>query len=168
MSLNRQVLVINAAYLPANVCSATRACILIAKGAAVVEETSGFFVRTCKMTLPVPSVIRLLTYRHVPRITRSVSRKRILLRDGGRCQYCQRAFPAVEFTLDHVLPRSRGGGSTWENLVSCCKPCNNKKGDKTPAEAGMTLVRKPTQLTIHSKHRLLQAGDRTWDKFLFV
>ncbi len=168
MSLNRLVLVLNAAYEPVNTCSARRAFTLVCKGVAVVEASSGAFVRTGRLTLPVPSVIRLVTYRYVPRRSRAVSRKNILLRDGGRCQYCARPFPTAEFTLDHVIPRSRGGGSTWENLVSACKPCNNRKGDRTPAEAGMTLLKRPAQITIHAKHKLLQGSDdKSWERYLF-
>ena len=71
--------------------------------------------------------------------------------------------------MDHVVPRSRGGGSTWENLVACCFKCNNKKGDRTPQEAGMTLAKRPSRLSIHAKHRLM-VGDSegVWEKYLFV
>ncbi len=161
-------MVLNCSYEAVNICSAKRAFVLVCKGAALVEEPSGYFVRTGKLTLSVPSVIRLTRYRRVPRLNRSVSRRGILLRDSGRCQYCQRPFPAAEFTLDHVIPQSRGGASTWENLVAACKPCNNKKSDRTPAEANMPLLKRPTQLSMHAKHRTLQGNENnSWERYLF-
>src|SRR5437762_1361643 len=129
MTLNRVVLVINASYEPINICSARRALTLVFKGAAVVEEVSAFSIRTARFMIPLPSVIRLLKYRRVPRRKHPVSRKGILFRDGSICQYCQTKLPPKELTLDHVVPRSRGGGSTWENLVASCCLCNNRKSD---------------------------------------
>src|SRR5205823_1597385 len=155
---HRLVLVLNASYEPIQIASARRAITLVCKGAAVVEEVSAYTIRTSKISIPVPNVIRLVRYRRVPRQNRSVSRKGILLRDGLACQYCRGRFGPGDLTLDHVLPRSRGGASTWENLVACCFPCNNRKGNRTPAEAGMALAKQPRQISIHAKHRLL-AGD---------
>jgi 5-methylcytosine-specific restriction endonuclease McrA len=167
MSLNRLVLVLNASYEPIHICSARRAITLVCKGAALVEEVSSYMVRTSKINIPVPNVIRLTRYRRVPRQNRSVSRKGILLRDGFTCQYCRAKFVASDLTLDHVLPRSRGGGSGWENLVASCYSCNNRKGDRTPQEAGMPLVRPPRQLGIHAKQRLLASDSQSWEKYLF-
>ena len=168
MSLNRLCLVINASYEAINVTSARRALTLVFKGAAVVEEVSGYTIRTSKINIPVPSVVRLMKYRRMPRQNRSVSRKGILLRDGSSCQYCGARLPAGSLTLDHVVPRSRRGLSTWENLVACCFACNNKKGDRTPQEAGMMLARQPRQISIHAKHKLLAGDAHTWDKYLFA
>ena len=167
--LNRLCLVINASYEAINVTTARRALTLVFKGAAVVEEVSGHVVRTSKINVPVPAVIRLMKYRRVPRQNKSVSRKGILLRDGSSCQYCGSFLPSGKLTLDHVIPRSRHGSSTWENLVACCFSCNNKKGDRTPQEAGMMLTKQPKQISIHAKHKLL-AGSLaySWDKYLFA
>jgi 5-methylcytosine-specific restriction endonuclease McrA len=167
-SLNRLCLVINASYEAINVTSARRALTLVFKGAALVEEVSAFTVKTSKINIPVPSVIRLIKYRRVPRQNRAVSRKGILLRDGSSCQYCGVQLPAGRLTLDHVVPRSRYGQSTWENLVACCFGCNNKKGDRTPQEAGMVLAKLPRQSSVHAKHKLLAADSKTWDKYLFA
>jgi 5-methylcytosine-specific restriction endonuclease McrA len=167
MSINRLVLVLNATYEPLNVCPARRAITLVMKGAAVVEERSAYTIRTAKINIPVPSVVRLLKYRRMPRLNRSVSRKGIILRDSSTCQYCQRKMLPKDLTLDHVTPRSRGGETAWDNLVASCFRCNNRKGSRTPQEAGMALAKAPKQITIHSRHRLL-AGDQTvWDKYLF-
>jgi 5-methylcytosine-specific restriction endonuclease McrA len=167
MSLNRATLVLNASYEAINVCAARRAIRLVLLGAAEVLENSGTFVRTPQISLPVPSVIRLRKYARVPRQNRSVSRKGILLRDNNSCQYCQAKMLPRQLTMDHVIPRSRGGASTWENLVASCFACNNKKGDRTPGEAGMTLAKQPRQLHIHAKHRLLAADEQVWQRYLF-
>ena len=166
-SLDRLVLVLNASYEPINICSARRAIVLACKGAAEVLEDSSRVLHTDKMDIPVPNVIRLKNYRRVPRQTRSVSRKGIMLRDGFTCQYCEARLPGAELTLDHVTPRSRGGRSVWENLVACCFPCNNRKGNRTPQEAGLTLMKQPRQISIHSKHKLLQGDQKSWDAYLF-
>jgi 5-methylcytosine-specific restriction endonuclease McrA len=167
MSVHRSVLVLNASYEPINICSARRAITLVLKGGAVVEEVSSFTIRTSKIDVPVPSVVRLRAYRKMPRINRSVSRRGILLRDANTCQYCLKKLLPAALTLDHVIPRSRGGGSTWENLVASCKPCNNHKGNRTPEEAGMKLAKTPRQVSIHAKHRML-TSDEAWDKYLFA
>jgi 5-methylcytosine-specific restriction endonuclease McrA len=168
MSLNRLCLVINASYEAINVTTARRALTLVFKGAAVVEEVSGYTIRTSNLNVPVPSVVRLMKYRRMPRQNRAVSRKGILLRDGNACQYCGARLPSGSLTLDHVMPRSRRGANSWENLVAACFPCNNRKRNKTPAEAGMTLARQPRQISVHAKHRLLAADSRAWDKYLFA
>ncbi len=169
MSLHRLVLVLNAAYEPANVVTAKRALTLVCGGKALVEVPSPHFIRTSKLAVQVPSVIRLLVYRRVPRQNRAVSRKSLFLRDRFTCQYCHGAFIPKQLTLDHVIPRSRGGANTWQNLVACCFPCNNRKGDRTPDEAGMPLSHKPAQIGIHAKHRLMMdtAADPAWEQFLF-
>ncbi len=168
--LQTPVLVLNASYEPINVCAARRAIVLVLKGLASTEERTRNEIVSTRMRLPLPSVIRLLEYRRIPRQTRSLSRKNILLRDRYTCQYCARTSSAGELTLDHVVPRSRGGGSTWENLVACCIECNNKKGNRTPDEAGMKLARAPRPFTMHtSRHimRLLGRSEDQWRKYLF-
>jgi len=168
MSLQRLTLVLNASYEPINVVSARRAITLVLKGAALVEKISPFCVRTARVSFPIPSVVRLLVYRRMPRQHRAVSRKSIMLRDRNTCQYCRRAFETKRLTLDHVIPRSRGGGSTWDNLVACCHACNNRKADRTPSEAGMALARKPAQIGIHTKYRLMVgSAEPAWEPYLF-
>lgn len=167
MSINRLVLVLNASYEPINIVPARRALTLVLGGKAVVEERSKAVIRTSKINVPVPSVIRLVAYRRIPRQNRSLSRKGILLRDAGTCQYCRSKLPPKELTLDHVNPRSRGGESTWENLVACCFSCNNKKGNRTPQEAGLTLAKQPHQITIHARHRLMAGDESTWTRYMF-
>lgn len=167
MATQRSVLVLNASFEAINICTVQRAMVLIFKGAAIVQEASPYFLRTAKVKVPLPSVVRLLSYRKVPRQTRAVSRKNIMIRDGHSCQYCRKVLGAASLTLDHVHPKSRGGASTWENLVACCYPCNNKKGDRTPDEARMVLAKKPGQFGLHAKNKMLSGSDELWGKYLF-
>src|SRR5499433_800732 len=108
-ALHQPVLVLNASYEPINVCAARRAIVLVLKGVARAEEENGHFLHSTRLTIRVPSVIRLLEYRRIPHQTRALSRKNILLRDRNTCQYCERLMTSAELTLDHVVPRSRGG-----------------------------------------------------------
>ena len=168
--LQQPVLVLNASYEPINVCAARRAIVLIIKGVASAEEFGDRVIHSTAHALDMPSVIRLLEYRRIPQQTRALSRKNILMRDRYTCQYCGASGSATNLTLDHVIPRSRGGGSSWENLATCCHPCNNRKGNRTPEEAGMKLARTPRAFTLHtSRHlmRLLGNGDVQWRKYLF-
>jgi len=168
--LHRPVLVLNASYEPINICAARRALVLILKGVASAEEETGADVHSPRHRVRIPSVIRLLEYRRIPHQTRALSRKNILMRDRYTCQYCHRTMPSGELTLDHVIPRSRAGETTWENLVACCHPCNNRKGNRTPDEAGMRLARLPRPFSLHtSRHlmRLMGKADDQWRKYLF-
>ena len=169
-TLQRPVLVLNASYEPINVCAARRALVLVLKGVATAEEHTPHAVHASRSTFRLPSVIRLIDYRRIPQQTRALSRKNILMRDKYTCQYCHKCPPAVDLTLDHVVPRSRHGESTWENLVACCHSCNNRKGNRTPEEAGMKLSRTPRPFSLHtSRHlmRLLGKSDDQWRKYLF-
>jgi len=164
------VLVLNASYEPINICAARRALILVMKGIASTEEHSSLAVHTSRTAVRLPSVIRLLEYRRIPHQARALSRKNIMMRDRYTCQYCFKVLPAGELTLDHVIPRSRAGETSWENLVACCHHCNNKKGNRTPEEAGMKLSKAPRPYSLHtSRHlmRLLGKSDDQWRKYLF-
>lgn len=168
--MHAPVLVLNASYEPINVCAARRAIVLVLKGVAMTEEVNGHFLHSTRIAMRVPSVIRLLEYRRIPHQTRALSRKNILLRDRNTCQYCGLVLPSSDLTLDHVIPRSRGGLSTWENLVACCHECNREKGNMLPQEAGVKLMREPRPFTLHtSRHimRMMGRSDAKWRKYLF-
>ena len=168
--LHKPVLVLNASYEPINICAARRALVLVLKGVASTEEHAQTHIHSSRQSIKLPSVIRLLEYRRIPHQTRALSRKNILMRDRYTCQYCLKASPSGELTLDHVIPRSRAGETTWENLVACCHQCNNRKGSRTPEEAGMKLARAPRPFSLHtSRHlmRLLAKSDDQWRKYLF-
>jgi 5-methylcytosine-specific restriction endonuclease McrA len=168
--MQEPVLVLNATFEPINVTAVRRAMVLMLKGVAQAEEINHTRVHSASRALEVPSVIRLLAYRHIPQQTRALSRKNILLRDRNTCQFCRRTLAASELTLDHVVPRSRGGRSSWENLVACCYQCNNSKGDRTPEEAGLALARRPRPFTLHTSRQLMRLignKDEKWRKYLF-
>jgi 5-methylcytosine-specific restriction endonuclease McrA len=168
--LHKPVLVLNASFEPINICAARRALVLVLKGVASAEEHATSNVHSSRQSIKLPSVIRLLEYRRIPHQTRALSRKNILMRDRYTCQYCHRTLPSAELTLDHVVPRARAGESAWENLVACCHHCNNRKGSRTPEEAGMKLARQPRPFSLHtSRHlmRLLAKSDDQWRKYLF-
>lgn len=168
--LQTPVLVLNASYEPINICGARRAIVLVLKGLAMPEEENGHDLHAARITMRVPSVIRLLEYRRIPHQTRALSRKNILLRDRNTCQYCGVVLPSGDLTLDHVVPRSRGGSSTWENLVACCHLCNRRKGNHLLLETDMKLLKEPRPFTLHtSRHimRMIGRSDTKWRKYLF-
>jgi 5-methylcytosine-specific restriction endonuclease McrA len=168
--LHSPVLVLNATYEPVNVTAARRAIVLVLKGVATTEEENGSFVHSAHVAVRIPSVIRLTEFRRIPYQTRALSRKNILMRDRYTCQFCGRVLPAGELTLDHVIPRSRGGHTDWDNLVACCHSCNNRKGDRLPEEAGLKLMRPPRPFTLHTSRQLMRmmgSSDERWRKYLF-
>lgn len=142
--LNLPVLVLNHSYEVLNICRARRAIILIyQKKAEMLEDGSGF-VHSVSMDFPVPSVIRLAyMIKRPPRVPRKLTRLEIFKRDQYTCQYCGRE--RHQLTLDHVIPRYRGGQHIWENVVSACVSCNRRKAGRTPEEAGMRPIHKPVR-----------------------
>ncbi len=138
----QQVLVLNASFEPLNVCSVRRAHVLVFKGKAEVVEELDRPLASATTTYPWPHVIRLVNYVRVPRtVQRKISRRALFARDGWRCVYCGTS--GGRLTLDHVIPRSRGGGSVWENVVTSCSPCNLRKGNRLPHEVHMELAHPP-------------------------
>jgi 5-methylcytosine-specific restriction endonuclease McrA len=138
----QQVLVLNASYEPLNVCTVRRAHVLLYKGKAEVIEHLDQPLRSATGSFVWPHVIRLIHYVRVPRaIQRKISRRALFARDGWRCVYC--GTTAGRLTLDHVVPRSRGGDSVWENVVTSCAPCNLRKGNRLPEEVSMELPARP-------------------------
>lgn len=167
MTIKSPVLVLNASYEPISICAARRALTLCIKGASVVEET---YDRLVWRNMRLPSVIRLTRYRRVPKVRHDVTRRSIFARDQNTCQYCETPLAATRLTLDHILPRSRGGQDTWENLVACCQQCNHKKADRTPEEAGMKLAKRPLPVTLHTSRHIMRsmgAVNPSWQKYLF-
>ena len=132
-----RVLVLNATYETINVCTVRRAAVLVLKSKAEVLERGKGRLRSERLALECPIVIRLITYVRVPRDVhrRKITRKAVLARDSWTCQYCGKNKPGL--TVDHVIPRSRGGESIWENIVAACAACNRRKGNRLPKEASM-------------------------------
>ena len=141
-SAKGRVLVLNATYEPINVCTVRRAAVLLLKEKAQVVEHAAWELRSERMSMARPVVIRLVTYVNVPRDThrRKITRRAVFARDAWTCQYCG---SRSNLTVDHVVPRCKGGASSWENIVASCAPCNRRKGDALPNHAGMSLRRKP-------------------------
>jgi 5-methylcytosine-specific restriction endonuclease McrA len=159
-----RALLLNASFEPLCVLPARRAVVLVLKEKAEIIARNGAEFRSERLALPVPSVVRLHRYVRVPFRNRvPLSRRAVFVRDGHRCQYCHR--PAEN--IDHVVPRSRGGGHVWENVVAACRACNARKEDRLPAECGLTLGRRP-----HAPHADLwlraTAGriDPDWEPYL--
>jgi 5-methylcytosine-specific restriction endonuclease McrA len=164
--LNTNVLVLNKLYIALKVISVRRAFIFLAKDYAEVihksnerfegyrfhhwieqSQNNGYpddeYVHTPSLRILVPRVIRLLAYDKMPRREWKFNRKNIMLRDNYQCQYCGKKCPVNRLTLDHIIPKSRGGTGNWTNVVTCCTKCNTKKGGRLPHEAGIKLIAKP-------------------------
>lgn len=166
--MRRPVLQLNASYEALRIIPAMRALKLVTRGKAAVE------LATNKLIYPgvrLPSVIRLLTYRHVPVRMQLATRRNIFMRDGYRCQYCGLKFRGSDLTLDHVIPRAQGGKNSWENLVACCRKDNHRKADRTPEEAGMPLLRRPLPSNVHTGRLILRSMGlevNEWSRYLYA
>lgn len=158
---------LNATYEPINVCTVRRATVLLLKERAeLIEDRVGTALHFAAGEFPRPEVIRLTRYAPVPRETRTrrITRRAIFARDGWRCQYCD---SRSELTVDHVIPRAKGGGSTWDNVVACCAPCNRRKGDTLPERAGMIPRTTPTAPSPHVFiHVASPSIPQQWERWL--
>jgi 5-methylcytosine-specific restriction endonuclease McrA len=142
------VLVLNATFEPINVCTVRRAVVLLLKDKAEILEQSALGLHSANGTFARPVVIRLVSYVRIPRDThrRKITRRAVFARDGWTCQYCG---SRSSLTVDHVIPRSKGGPSSWENIVASCAPCNRRKGDALLRHVGMKLTRAPRTPSPH-------------------
>ncbi|MDP6576579.1 MAG: HNH endonuclease [Dehalococcoidales bacterium] len=140
--INLPVLVLNQSYEPLTICQARRAVVLLYQGKAEMLENGVGFIHTIRETLPLPSVIRLAYLIRRPYRERKLTRFEVFNRDHYTCQYCSKA--TRQLTLDHIIPRYRGGQHTWKNVVSACVPCNRRKAGRTTKEARMDLIRPPS------------------------
>jgi len=193
-ALSSSVLLLNRLYMALRVISAKRAITLIYRQLAEVvsledgnylsydfdswlevsaaratfEPERHDWIRTVRFQIAVPRIIRLLGYDRLPRVGVKLNRRNLFARDQNRCQYCGRKVRTSELSIDHVIPRSLGGKACWENLVCACAACNARKGGRTPAQANMRLIAKPTRprrspvLTI----KLSDARYASWKQFL--
>ncbi len=165
--INYPVLVLNQSYEPLTVCRARRAVVLIFQGKAEMVENGVGFIHSINETVPLPSIIRLARMIKRPRRERKLTRFEIFNRDRYTCQYCGQK--TRQLTLDHIIPRFRGGQHTWGNIVSACVSCNRRKAGKTPREANMKLIRLPSPpsggLLFSIPYHYLQTRDE-WQKYL--
>ena len=142
-----QVLLLNITYEPVRIINWKKAITLLCLGKVEVIEEYERDIHSVSFTLKLPAVVRLLRMVKRPKSPIKFSRQNIYARDRYRCQYCGEKYPTEDLTYDHVLPKSRGGKTAWENIVTCCIQCNRMKGGRTPKEAHMRLVRKPVRPT---------------------
>jgi 5-methylcytosine-specific restriction endonuclease McrA len=192
--LDSQVLVLNKHYMAFRIVCVRRAMSLVVRDLAEIiscddgtwsnynfeswrelsalkqtfEDSSDDWISTVNFDLAVPRVIRLLFYDRLPRQSVKFNRRNLFARDGNRCQYCGRKFPTSELSLDHVVPRTLGGTSKWENIVCACTKCNAKKGGMTPEQAHMKLIQKPVKPKRNPIIHLHLNHDRykSWKQFL--
>lgn len=193
-SPNTPVLLLNKVWMAIRVIDARRAFSLLAKGLAEVihvtdESYTGHdfdswaelsvareaferhhydWIRTVRLEIAIPKVIRLLGYDRLPAQEVKLNRRNIFARDANQCQYCGKRLPTSELSLDHVHPRSQGGKSTWTNLVCCCVRCNARKGGRTPEQAHMSLIRKPVRPRRNPVISMRLGSDKfaSWQPFL--
>src|ERR1700757_4083782 len=164
-AMGGRVLVLNATYEPINVCTVRRAVVLLLKEKAGLLERGPAVLHSESSTLARPVVIRLVTYVKVLRDAhrRKITRRAVFARDSWTCQYCG---SRSNLTVDHVIPRSKGGSSTWENIVASCAPCNRRKGDRLPRQAGMHPRREPrtpkAEIFIHVASPTIPAAWRAY------
>lgn len=165
--MKAHVLVLNQDFSALTVCSVQRAVVLMHLNKAdLVAALPGHALRSPRMTFPWPSIVRLRFYVRVPYRRIMLSRKNVLRRDGFRCQYCNQR---EHLTVDHVVPKSRGGRDTWTNLVAACIRCNNRKGSRTPIEARMSLRRNPFRPShVMFIRDYVGTVDDTWKPYLFL
>jgi 5-methylcytosine-specific restriction endonuclease McrA len=160
------VLVLNQNYEPLNVCNARRAFVLVDRGKAEILEHAEGVIRTTAAAFPLPSVIRLIYMIRRPRPQMRLTRREVFVRDRHTCQYCGKQ--TRDLTIDHVVPRHRGGRHTWENLVSACRSCNHRKAGQTPQEAHMDLLsvpRRPPASSYYIFYHYLESQS-DWRKFI--
>lgn len=164
-------LLLNATFEPLKVISWKRAMSLWCEGRVEILETHDAEKRAVTFSFKVPSIVRLLRFVKVRNLHQvKFSRSNIYVRDEYTCQYCADQFEPEELTFDHVIPVAHGGRRSWENIVTCCVPCNRKKDARTPAEAGMTLARPPRRPAASARFRAtvgLRKTPASWRDYLY-
>lgn len=165
-----QVLLLNISYEPLKIINWKKAITMLCLGKVEVIEEYGRDIHSISFTIKLPAVVRLLKVVKRNNSPVKFSRQNIYIRDRYKCQYCGRKFPAEDLTYDHIIPKSRGGKTKWENIVTCCMQCNRKKGGRTPREASMKLIRKPVIPTWVPSVRLtigFREVPQSWRDYLY-
>jgi len=164
-----RTLVLTPAYTPQRVVAWQEAvCLLVTEKVEVVESYPAT-ISSPSITLQVPAVVRHTKGFHIPRRAQRFSRRGVLVRDRYRCQYCGCQGTSATLNYDHVIPRKLGGRTVWENIVTCCYPCNSRKGGRTPAQAGMALLSMPTRPTVYAHLFVLEGSEHMqslWEPYL--
>ena len=165
--LNQTVLVLNTNYAPMDICTARRAICLFYNEKVDILESYNENVHSPSITLALPSIVKLKDFVKHQKMDVILTRRNLLVRDNNQCQYCETKKGPL--TLDHVLPKNRGGGDVWENLVAACQPCNRKKGSRTLVEAKMNLKRLPKKPNkIHYFQQFIHEKQDAWRPYLFM
>ncbi len=166
-SLSGKVLLLNGNYEPLTICSVQKAVVLLFMGKAeIVGTAGGKRIHSAHASMPFPSVVRLSEYVHIPFKKVILSRKNILRRDGHQCQYCG---ARSALTVDHIVPKSRGGEDSWENLTTACIRCNNRKGNMSLDESNMRLRSRPIKPNhVVFLRQYVGSVDKTWEPYLFM
>ena len=164
--VNSPVLVLNQNYEPLNVCRARRAIVMLWRGKAEVLEQNSATIHSASLSIEIPSVIRLIYLIRRPRLQRKLNRRDVFIRDKYTCQYCGKH--TKELTIDHVIPRRLGGEHVWDNVVSACKACNQRKAGRSPKDARMKLLHKPYQPRPVSYHITYEGfySHPEWQKYV--
>jgi 5-methylcytosine-specific restriction endonuclease McrA len=165
-----QVLLLNISYEPLKIINWKKAINMLCLGKVEVIEEYNNEIHAISFTIKMPSVVRLLTFVKRDKTPVKFSRQNIYARDRYKCQYCGVKFPTEELTYDHILPKSKGGRTEWENIVTCCMVCNRKKGGRLPHEASMKLIRKPIQPDWVPSVRIIigfKEVPRSWRDYLY-
>lgn len=161
------VLVLNSSFQPLSICQVRRAILLIGEGKAEMVENGMGYIHTVTASFPLPTVIRLEYMVKQPRHGNKLTRLGVFRRDNYACQYCGKESPSL--TIDHIVPRHRGGAHIWQNVTSACPKCNHRKAGRTPDEANMKLIRKPFEpanyTAFYLPHRYTR-GLPVWQKYL--
>ena len=165
--LKRKVLLLNHNYEPMGIISAKKAVILYYMQKVEIVERHDVNLYSVHFVIPLPSVIRLLYFVRIPFKRVDLTRHNILRRDGYRCQYCGTS--KTPLTIDHVIPKTKGGQDTWENLVCACVKCNNKKGNRSPEQMNMALLTQPKRPNhLFFIQRFAHANESSWKPYLFI
>lgn len=163
--LNRGVLVLNNDFRPLHICNSRRAISLVLSGKVDVLQSSERHIHSATTIINIPSVIKLRYYVKKPYKHVLPTKRNIFIRDGFTCQYCG---SNVRLTIDHVIPQKRGGKNSWDNLVTCCWKCNNKKGDKRPEDVGLVLRSKPKKPSCDLIFKEAKIKRADWADFLLI
>ncbi|MEJ2055100.1 MAG: HNH endonuclease [Calditrichaceae bacterium] len=164
---NRKVLVLNQNYEPFSLCTTKRAVILLFLNKVQLVERYSESIHSISSEMPSPSVVRLGRYVHKPHKRVQLNRKNILKRDKNICQYC--GHNSQPMTIDHIIPKCFGGKDTWDNLVCACPKCNRNKGNQTPEQAGMKLLKQPVKPShLFYLHNLIGNPPASWKQYLFL
>ena len=165
--MNKKVLVLNQSYEPLMVINAKRAIILVLKEKVELLEKYANSIRTVSASFDFPSVVRLNFYVRIKYKDIALNRKNLLKRDNNRCQYCNS--PSIPLTIDHIVPRNKGGQDTWENLVAACVKCNTKKGNYFLKEISMKLLKEPRKPSkIFQLQSYVNKSQDSWKQYLFM